>query len=318
MNLRSGKLPFLGSEDEFFYNTGCTMVPFSRPRRKFRLRPVLKRLKSWFRNNDEETSESPTSAAGFKPFDTTRIEVSAVAKEAVAQRARKLIQASKLPEWLFVAAYPSNRGLVCVGSEDGSPRALLLFTSHLLAKDYIHATGTEAEVGGVKTEDIFESAKEWFSTGVNSFILDRCPRCNVANLIASDALLNREKFLACWAAHTAARSWKGAQLVAQAMGHVSIKSWGEALAALEQIRDHVDCGNPYAHQMIGLFARMLGDQGKVRTAAEHLKDFGPQFAGKTEFSPEDYAEANVGLLASFGMLKSGQAPLTSTDGAGGA
>src|ERR1019366_5602796 len=56
---------------------------------------------------------------------------------------------------------------LCVARTDcevGSPRPLLLFTSHRLAKDYIHATGTEAEVGGVKTEDIFESAKEWFST----------------------------------------------------------------------------------------------------------------------------------------------------------
>jgi hypothetical protein len=27
MSLRSGKLPFLGSEDEFFYHTGTRLIP---------------------------------------------------------------------------------------------------------------------------------------------------------------------------------------------------------------------------------------------------------------------------------------------------
>src|ERR1017187_8051586 len=37
MSLRSGKLSFLGSEDELFYHTGCIVVPFSRSKRKFRI-----------------------------------------------------------------------------------------------------------------------------------------------------------------------------------------------------------------------------------------------------------------------------------------
>jgi hypothetical protein len=272
---------------------------------------VLERLKGWFRN-DERTNKSSDSPGGFKPLDTTQLQVPAAVKEVVLQRTQKLIQANKLPEWLFVATYPSSQGLVCISSEDGSPRALLLFTSSLLAKDYLHATGTRADVGSLKTEDVFGVAKQILSAGADSFILDRCPRCNVATLIPSANLLNREKFLACWAAHSVARTWKGEQLVRQRMGHVSNKSWDKALAALEQIRDHVDCGIPYVHQMIGLFAKMLGDQDKVAAAAERLNDFGPDFAGKAEFSPQDYAEANVGLLASFGMLKTSHTtpPLT--------
>jgi hypothetical protein len=101
--------------------------------------------------------------------------------------------------------------------------------------------------------------------------------------------------------HTAARNWQAGKLMGQVMRH---------------IHDHVDCGNPYLYQVIGLLADMRGDHKRKLTALERLKDFGAQFEGEAEFSSQNYAEANVCPLASFGMLKTGHVQPTSRSGGG--
>jgi hypothetical protein len=53
--------------------------------------------------------------------------------------------------------------------------------------------------------------------------------------------------------------------------------------------------------MIGLLAGMQQDELAKATAMERLKEFGPQFEGPLEFSPELLATAAVGLMANFGI-----------------
>lgn len=269
---------------------------------------MLERLKRWFPANQNPRGGASGLSGGFTPLDASQMQVSPAAQEAVTRQAKELVAADKLPEYFFVGGWPSKHCIVCLSSQDGSPWALLLFTSPFLAKDYIQATKTEAEVIGVKAADIPAAAKRWFSSTVKAFILDRCPRCNVATLFPPDCLLQREKLLGCWAVQMASQSWRGEQLVRQAVGHMSNKSFHKAIESLEQLRDHVNCGIPYVHQLIGMLAGTLGDQEKVRATAERLNDFGPEFAGRANFSPENLAEANVGLLMTFGMLKTRAAP----------
>ncbi len=54
--------------------------------------------------------------------------------------------------------------------------------------------------------------------------------------------------------------------------------------------------------MIGLIADMQGDAAAKETAKERLREFGAQFEGPLEFSPERYATATVGLMVNFGLM----------------
>ena len=77
-----------------------------------------------------------------------------------------------------------------------------------------------------------------------------------------------------------------------------------ALLDLEYVRDHFDCGAPYLHQMIWLFAGT--DESVRQTAAERLKEFGPEFDTPTELSAKALSQftatAMEGLLAYFGIV----------------
>jgi len=85
------------------------------------------------------------------------------------------------------------------------------------------------------------------------------------------------------------------------MTHMAAGSHAAARSDLEYVRDHFDCGVPYLHQMIGLLAGMQQDELAKAAAMERLKEFGPQFEGPLDFSPELMATATVGLMTNFGI-----------------
>jgi hypothetical protein len=47
---------------------------------------------------------------------------------------------------------------------------------------------------------------------------------------------------------------------------------------------------------------MQQDEPSKAVAMERLKEFGPQFEGPLDCSPQLFATASVGLLASFGIV----------------
>jgi hypothetical protein len=69
-----------------------------------------------------------------------------------------------------------------------------------------------------------------------------------------------EAFLEIWRIHRATRWFQTERLVRGYMNQSSLKSMPEARATLEQIRDHVDCGIPWLHELIAFHARMDGDE----------------------------------------------------------
>jgi hypothetical protein len=54
--------------------------------------------------------------------------------------------------------------------------------------------------------------------------------------------------------------------------------------------------------MIGLLAGMQSDEMGKATAMERLKEFGPQFEGPLDFSPQLVATVMVGLMKNFGVV----------------
>ena len=181
---------------------------------------------------------------------------------------------------------------------------MLLFCTPFAASDYLRATGTHGKVGQLKTEMLPALAQSWLSKGVQTAAVDRCPRCPqfLSIPLASMAKWTKEDFAKVWAHHRATRFVLGETRVRSAISHSAAGAHAAARTDLEYIRDHFECGLPYLHQLIGLLAGIEGDEPAKAASLERLKEFGPQFAGPLEFSPELMATAMTGLMTSYRMV----------------
>jgi hypothetical protein len=234
--------------------------------------------------------------------------------EEVQRRTKQMLESGAAPEVLFLGQTGNSSLMFQHGP--GKKPAMLLFTTQYAAQDYIRTTGAGTHVGLFKVDALPELARHWNSLGCDSFILNRCPRCTLCLVGSTDIFSSKEHFRACWAADRATRSVQGEILVRSAMQHMKEKQLAQVRANLEHIRDHLDCGIPYVHQMIGLIAGVHQDAAAKAAAVERLKEFGPQFDGKTDMSPEAFASATVGLLLNFGILAQGTGSGSTTPATG--
>ena len=219
-------------------------------------------------------------------------------------RRQALLISGQAPEWLFACG--AQDGLITLRHENGP--VMLLFTTPLVAKDYIAVTKVAAEVRQFKVDSLPATARNWLAEGSERFALNRCPRCTVFNMYATQELIHG-KFPEIWSVVRAIQ-WLRGEIRAREYMRYSATDRPRARAALELIRDHIDPGVPWVFELIAFLARMDGDQAANLAAIERLKDFGPEFAdwaSRWSASPNSaplataLARATVGLCLSFGI-----------------
>lgn len=219
-------------------------------------------------------------------------------------RRQALLKSGQAPEWLFVCG--AQNGLITWRHENKP--LMLLFTTPLVAKDYITVTKVAAEVRQFKVDSLPATAQNWLAGGAERFALNRCPRCTVFNTYATQDLIHG-KFKEFWSLVRALQWFRGEIRVREYMRY-SATDRPRARAALELIRDHIDPGIAWVFELIAFHARMDSDQEANRAAIERLKDFGPEFADwpsrwSTSSNPAPMAtalaRATVGLCLSFGI-----------------
>jgi hypothetical protein len=220
------------------------------------------------------------------------------------RRAVELLKTGWAPRSVFVCQ--AKVGQVVFRYDQGKRAAMLMFSTPYFAADYIRVTGLAATVGEVKVEALHRVAETWISSGVAGFFLNRSPRCQHPrqSLITTKVLLAQEQaaFHKVWAIDRSTRTYLGGNLVRAACAHLQAHFPADARRLLEEVRDHIDCGVPYLHQILALVYEMLGDQAAKSAAAARLAEFGPQFERQVEFSANLVATASVGLMMTFGLL----------------
>ncbi len=224
------------------------------------------------------------------------------------RRAELIRTTQPLPEWFFVCGNATGIFTFHMGAAYGV--AMLLFTSRYAAQDYIRATNIAAGVRAVQSESLPGAAETWAEKGVRGFALNRCPRCNTMNAIPLDAMKDKDRFHRVWAIRRAQQLWAGVPKFQEFL-HFQSTSRPRARAALEAIRDHVDCGTPYVHELIAFYAALDSDEAARAAAVERLQEFGPPFSDwesrwvrrSDGSSPvtNSLAEAFAGMAKSLGL-----------------
>jgi hypothetical protein len=245
------------------------------------------------------SSERPaTQSISLANIDPARL-------EAVNHKAKQILDSGRIPEWVF--ACRASHGLLMFQAARDQKPVMLLFSSPFAASDYLGATGTPGSVHQLKVETLPELARSWLSSGLQAAALDRCPRCTqfLSVDLAGMTKWTKDDFAKVWSHLHAARLVLGEVRIRSAMNHLRAGSHSAARSDLEYVRDHFDCSIPYIHQIIGLLAGMQQDEPSKVAAMERLKEFGPQFEGPLDFSPEKLATAWVGLMTIFGIIPPG-------------
>lgn len=219
-------------------------------------------------------------------------------------RRQAILKSRQAPEWIFACS--GQNGLV-TWRHQNQP-VMLLFTTPLIARDYITVTKVVAEVRQFQVESLPATARNWVAAGAARFAVNRCPRCAVFNPYATEDLVHG-KFLDVWALARALQWFRG-EIVVREYIQYSGADRPKARAALEMIRDHIDPAVVWVFELIAFHANMDSDQAANLAAIERLKDFGPEFADwpsrwSTASNPAPMAtalaKATVGLCHSFGI-----------------
>ncbi len=229
----------------------------------------------------------------------------------VDQRTTKLLESGVVPENFFCGVVPPHGQLIVCAPPGSQHKTLMLFTSPLLALDYLRFNKISASPAGFKLESLPVLAEQWKAAGIDSFALNRCPRCPTFNIISpKDGLLSERQLKLMWAVSRAIRDYRGESTVRQFLA-TDVNHLPQRRALREYLRDHVDYGIPYVHWMIGLIAGQQGDDAVREDSVQRLAEFGAAFVGRicVHTGPSTLDElrnslvdAYLGLAANFGVI----------------
>jgi hypothetical protein len=252
--------------------------------------------------------EDNSNSAGRRLIDPKLL---AIAGPEIKRRANKMLEAGRRPQDLYLAVDGANKGWFSFRTSNPDRNVLLIFTSGYAAMDYLKTARIAGGVHMFPFESLQVYAEYWRKARIDSFVLDRCPRC-LDFFCAPIDVHTVEQFLTLWAHHRATRDFQSEKLVHAYFDSLKAGSpQREVRSFLETLRDHLDFGVPYVHWLIAIHAGIDGDQEAKIASIQNLEAFGSDFKGKVSrdetFVLEEWsksvAEAHLGLLATFEMLR---------------
>jgi hypothetical protein len=151
---------------------------------------------------------------------------------------------------------------------------LLLFTSPYQASDYLRCVRLGAKVVGIPWKNLETFGTQIAKTAIKNFTINCCSHCRVMNLVGIQSLAKPETVHLLWSFAIAMQHWRAARLMAAISNDIMA---GESWQALLMLRNHVDCGNPYIHQVIGICAKIKADDVTFQECVLILREFWPKF-----------------------------------------
>ncbi len=289
------------------------------PRNLFGSKSRSKEITSLDLQTPPQTQEAipaaPSTSAQQNLFDPD----SQPALDEFKRRVRDILASGKTPDSFFLPVDPQDsRKVILLRSGNPERKSLLFFSAPSSAADYTRYIHTPAQIVGFNLDSLPGLARDWQAAGIPSFIMNRCPRCSTPNpMFPKDGLITKEQLVFAWATSWALRNWRGEALVRKFVSEKGDAMIANQRATLEYLRDHVDYNIPYVHWLIAINAGVQGDEEARLASVAKLEEFGEPFRGKVTLmtdrsDPEPWfdsvGQANMGLLATFGMLDHLQKP----------
>jgi hypothetical protein len=204
----------------------------------------------------------------------------------VIQRSNLLLTPEYRPpddEPLFIAIENQAAGKLqyfIIKLSDENQRCLLLFTSQIRAHEYIRVVlGNEVHIHFpmFSPNDCASSISSWRSSGLNRLVVDRCPYCDVMNIIHLDSLSSPDDFIKLWAGTSAVRFVIYNRNLDRAQNALSEGRLSDAYDMAIDIVQHVDAERPEVHFLLGCCGLLMRDEKTVNEAFRLLHLFAPHW-----------------------------------------
>ena len=179
----------------------------------------------------------------------------------VAGLAREWWNCGRRPEGLFKLVPEDGPVQVCLARKTGGNSAVLLFTTRPFALEYGRAKNLAADVRSIPLLELPAHADSWSKRGLDSFVLDACPRCSPANLLPMATLRSPEQLGYVWAVTLILREQRMQQFAGCAFRSLVHRQMDGIVSKLKEMRDHVDPGCAALHHTLALLS-------PLETAAE--------------------------------------------------
>lgn len=176
---------------------------------------------------------------------------------------------------LFVEIVGSDRqGLVTLTLEDDS-LCLPIFTTPFRAADYVRtffASDSKNYLASSPSE-LVKLLADVREVGINKFLLDRCPRCNIFCAIHSESVTTADDAITCWSVFKATELARLDLYLAYAQASARAEQLYTARDVLLETAGHVSFEDPRVHFLLGQVAAALRDTDLLRETKTFLQFF---------------------------------------------
>jgi hypothetical protein len=178
---------------------------------------------------------------------------------------------------LFTGLIPADgRHVISITLPDGGGHCLPVFTTPFRAADYRQTL--LATVPGVRylsstAPQLLGMIRDVEGVGIQSFTLDRCPRCSIITTIGSSSVKSADDLLVLWTIHKATELARLDLYLDYAMASARAGQLETARDVALETVGHVNPEDPRAHLLLGELGVSLGDRTLLREAQECLRFF---------------------------------------------
>ncbi len=169
-----------------------------------------------------------------------------------------------------------ENGLVTITLPDSGAKCLPVFSTPFRAADYVRTllpSGPSVQYLSSSPAQLFGMLRDLARAGIETFALDRCPRCSIFAATGFKPTSDVGDLLAVWSISKATELARADLYFAYALA--SARAGNHELArdvALETV-GHVALEDPRPHLLLGQLAVRLEDRGLLREAKAFLRFF---------------------------------------------
>jgi hypothetical protein len=175
---------------------------------------------------------------------------------------------------LFVVPLAGPDAFITLPRPDRTGQIALVFTSAFRAADYARTllrTADPPQYLACTPEQVVRVLQDLARAGVGSFVVDRCPRCDIATVLGNNGQKGVADVLKLWAIWKATEFARGELYESYALRAARD---GDLLTALDVTLEaigHIAMDEPRRHLLLGELAIGLGDRPLVGEARAFLR-----------------------------------------------
>lgn len=169
-----------------------------------------------------------------------------------------------------------QQSLLTMTLPTNNSQCLLIFSSPFRAADYVRTlldSGPPVKYLSSSPRELVTMFRDLGELGINQFVLDRCPQCNIFCAIHSESVTTAEDAINCW---SISKATELARLELYLTYAQTLARAGELAAAREVLLEtaaHVSVEDPRLHVLLGQVAVALPDRKLLREAKAFLQFF---------------------------------------------